>query len=432
MAREKVNHPQKVAGNNRIIFSWSLYDFANSAFTTLVVTFIYATYFVESIAQNKIEGASHWFWAVSISFILVALISPIMGAIADKSNLRKPFLIMTTLICVIATAMLYIPLPGEIIKALGLFIIANFAFEMGMVFYNAYLPEITSKSKIGRISGYGWSLGYVGGLLCLVLAFIGFVDTEAPWFGFSKIDGENIRATNLLVAGWFLIFSIPAFVWLKSSKVKGKINLVKSVKQSLLQLAITFKEIKKYQNIFYLLLARIFYNDGLVTIFTAGGVYAVGVFGFETKEVLVFGIVLNIAAGIGAFGFGFLDDKIGGKATIQISNIGLIAAVVIAVFAPDRTFFWAAGILVGLLSGPNQAASRSLLGRYIPKHMENEFYGFFAFSGKATAFMGPLLFGILTELYESQRAGMAVLVLFFAVGIILLSKVRENNSFSTY
>lgn len=421
------NPLESKSGNSKEIFSWALYDFANSAFTTLVVTFIYSTYFTKSIASDAIEGTVLWARAITISSILVAFFSPIMGAFADRTNLRKPVLVFMTLLCVVATMGLYSPLPGEIVKALTLFIIANFAFEMGMVFYNAYLPAIAPSDKIGRISGYGWALGYVGGLLCLVIALIGFVDTDSPWLGFSKMNGENVRATNLLVAGWFLVFSIPSFIWLKSEKIVAKYSLVENIKFSFKQLSKTFVEIKNYKNIFYFLVARIFYNDGLITIFSFGGIYAAGTFNFTFEEILVFGIVLNIAAGLGAFVFGFFDDKVGSKTTIQISNVGLVIAVVLAVIASDKTLFWVAGVLVGIFSGPNQAASRSLLARFVPKKMENEFYGFYAFSGKATTFIGPLFFGIFTEIYGSQRVGMSILILFFAIGIVLLSLVKEKQ-----
>lgn len=413
--------------NKKEIFSWTLYDFANSAFTTLVVTFIYSTYFTKSIASNEIDGSVMWAQAITISSLLIAVFSPLMGAFADQSNWRKQFLFIMTLICVVATSFLYTALPGEVVKALILFIIANFAFEMGMVFYNAFLPEIAPSTRIGRVSGYGWSLGYVGGLGCLVLALIGFVDTETPWFGFSMFDGENIRATNLLVAAWFAVFSIPIFVFVKSRNIRPKIPVLKGIEASMLQVIKTFREVSDYKHIFYFLLARIFYNDGLITIFSFGGIYAAGTFGFTFSEILIFGIVLNVTAGFGAFIFGFFDDKLGSKITIQVSNVGLLFAVILAVFAPGKELFWIAGILVGIFSGPNQAASRSLMARFVPDDKKNEFYGFFAFSGKATTFAGPLLFGFFTNLYSSQRVGISMIILFFLTGIIILSLVKEKE-----
>lgn len=410
------------------ILSWAFYDFANSAFTTLVVTFIYSTYFTKAIAPTVLDGTVLWANAVTISSLLIALFSPVMGAFADQANLRKQFLFFMTILCILSTALLYNVVPGEVEKALILFIIANFAFEMGMVFYNAFLPDIAPNNKIGRISGYGWSLGYIGGLGCLIIALIGFVDTSSPWFGFSVENGENIRATNLLVAAWYAVFSLPLFIWIKGKRKEQKASIFNLIQTSILQVIKTFREISEFKNIFYFLLARIFYNDGLITIFSFGGIYAAGTFGFSFSEILIFGIILNITAGLGAFIFGFYDDKLGGKITVQISNIGLIFAVVLAVIAPGKTLFWIAGILVGIFSGPNQSASRSLMARFVPDDKKNEFYGFFAFSGKATTFAGPLLFGLFTNLYASQRMGISVIILFFLAGIAILSIVNEKEA----
>ena len=411
----------------KTVFVWSLYDFANSSFTTLIVTFIYAAYFTKAIAENEIIGTALWSRAVSLTALFVAFASPIMGAIADKSNLRKTFLVFMTYICVFGSIMLYFAMPGEVMKALTWFVIANIGFELGGVFYNAYLPEIAPENKIGRVSGYGWSFGYVGGLLCLVMAMIGFVNPETPWFGFTKEAGENIRATNILVAVWFSIFSLPMILTLKT-KTKEKFTKFEfNILSVINELVHTFKKIKKYKQVLKFLIARMIYNDGLVTIFAFGGIYAAGTFGSSFEEIMIFGIVLNVTAGIGAFFFGFLDDKLGGKLTIQITLICLIAAGFMAIFAQSKLFFWIAGIIVGIFSGPNQAASRSLMGRFTPSSKENEFYGFFAFSGKMTAFIGPLCLGILTDIFHSQRAGVSIVILLFFIGSILLKTVNEKE-----
>jgi UMF1 family MFS transporter len=424
---EKDNLSRNPEYDRRAVFSWCLYDFANSPFTTLVVTFVYSTYFTKAIAENEIIGTALWSRGVTISAILVAIISPIMGAVADKGGYRKSFLFLVTVIAIVASAFLYKFSPGQIMQALLWFIIANFAFEMGMVFYNAFLPDIAPPNRIGRLSGYGWSLGYVGGLLALVVALVGLVNPETPWFGFSTENGENIRATNLLVAAWFFIFSIPIFLWVKEDKSRISRTGKNVIRSSFKQLVGTFHEIRRYRQIIRLLLARLFYNDGLITIFAFGGIYAAGTFNFSFSEIMVFGIVLNIAAGAGAFVMGFLDDRLGGKKTIEISLYGLIIATVVAVFSPNKIFFWIAGIIVGIFSGPNQAASRSLMGRFVPLDKENEFFGFFAFSGKATAFMGPFLLGSLTELFNSQRVGVSAVLIFFIVGIVFLTLVDEKE-----
>ena len=193
------------------------------------------------------------------------------------------------------------------------------------------------------------------------------------------------------------------------------------------QLKSTFHEIKRYRQIVRLLIARIFYNDGIITIYSFGGIYAAGTFGFTFSEILTFGIVLNITAGLGAFAMGFLDDRIGGKRTIQITNMVFIAATLLAVFAPSKLWFWVSGIIVGFFLGPNQAVSRSLMGRFVPSDKETEFFGFYAFSGKATAFIGPFFLGLLTEMFNSQRAGMSIVVVMFIVGSLLLTRVDEEE-----
>ncbi|MFQ5572105.1 MAG: MFS transporter [Rhodothermales bacterium] len=413
--------------NRRVIFSWAFYDFANSSFTTLVVTFIYAAYFAKGIAPDEDLGAARWSNAVSITALIVAVLSPYVGAIADRGGYRKRFLLISTVVGVAATSLLFFPQPGQIFFALSVFVVANVAFEMGMVFYNAYLPDITPQDQIGKVSGYGWGLGYIGGLLCLIIALFAFVQTETPLFGFSTENGANIRATNLLVAVWFALFAIPIFLWVKDRPAPPLPKGQSVLRQANRQLVNTFHEIRQqYRQIFRFLVARLIYNDGLITIFSFGGIYAQNVFDFELADVIIFGIVLNVAAGLGALAFGFLDDFLGGKSTILITLAGLFCAGLLAVLTTSRMWFWAAAIVVGILLGPNQSASRSLMGRFVPAAKETEFYGFFGFSGKATAFLSPALFGGFTELF-GIRAGMATVLLFFVVGGILLLRVNEKE-----
>lgn len=426
--------------DKKSIFGWVMYDFANSAYTTLVVTFIYGTYFVSAIAPDKIAGTALWSRGITITALCVALVSPLLGALADQGHLRKAFLFISTLVGVVTTAMLYFVMPGQVYLALFWFIISNIAFELGMVFYNAYLPDVSTPATIGRISGIGWGVGYIGGLAAMFIAMAGFISPEIPWFGLARETGAHIRGTNLLVAAWFALFSIPLFIFVKSRPRPGQQKLgqqgsgasskpgwIELIKASVKDLGTTFREIKKYREIVKLLVARMIYNDGIVTIFAFGGIYAAGTFGFTFQEIMIFGIVLNVSAGLGALIMGIFDDKLGGKKIIQISNIILALAALLAVMAPGKELFWVAGILVGFFAGPNQAASRSLLGRFVPKEKENQFFGFFAFSGKLTAFFGPLLLGILTQAFNSQRAGISVVVLFFVVGGLILSRVDEKK-----
>ncbi len=412
--------------DKKTVVSWAMYDFANSAFTTLVVTFIYSTYFVKSVAPNEIIGTTLWSRAVTFSAIAVALVSPLAGALADRGGYRKGFLLFSTIIAIAATTGLYTVLPGQVVRALLWFAVANFAFEMGNVFYNAFLPDIAPREYIGRISGYGWGLGYIGGLIAMAIAMVGFVSPETPWFGLTSEDGANIRATNLLVAVWFAVFSVPIFLWVREKKPRA-FQTCGVLASTYRQLGQTFRDARQYKEIIKLLIARLVYNDGLITIFAFGGIYAVGTFGFTFTEIMVFGIVLNVAAGIGAFAMGFLDDMLGGKRTIQISLVFLILATLMAIFTQDKTVFWISGILVGFFAGPNQSASRSLMGRFVPPEKENEFFGLFAFSGKATAFLGPLALGELTRIFQSQRAGVSIVAVLFVAGSVLLKWVDEKE-----
>ena len=425
------------------VFSWSIYDFANQPFTTLVVTAIYGTFFTTVIAENEIVGTLLWSRGITITALIVAFLSPIMGAIADKGGYRKLYLIFWTWVSIAGALLLWFPGEGQVIFALTAFIIGNVGFEMGGVFCNAYLPDIAPKEKIGRVSGYGWSFGYVGGLIALIIGLFLFVKPEIPIFNLDKSTFEHIRATNIMVAIWFAIFSIPTFLIMhKERKPIGSNDRL--IRDSINQMKATFRNVRQYREITKLLIARLFYNDGLITVFAFGGIYAAGTFGFSFEEIFIFMIVLNITAGLGAFLMGFLDDLIGGKQTIQISNMGLILACIIAVISPNRDLFslslpiigdvmitgkimfWISGILIGTFSGPNQSASRSLMARFVPGDKVNEFFGFFAFSGKATAFLGPFFLGYLTLAFGSQRFGVAVVIILLIIGTFLMHFVDEK------
>ena len=428
----------------RTIFSWSIYDFANQPFTTITLTFIYSTFFADVIVSGGTQGTVLWGRAITFSSLIIAILSPIMGAIADNGGYRKIFLIFWSWICIVFSFLLYYPLQGEIFFALTMFCLANIGFEMGGVFLNAYLPEIAPRNKIGRISGYGWSFGYLGGLIALSICYILFISPENPTNPLTgnllNIENyEHIRIINIFIAVWFAIFSLPTFLFVPDSTKTKKIN-IKLLASSFISLKNTFNEIKKYKEILKFLIARLIYNDALITIFAFGGIYAKKVFDFGFNDIFLFGIILNITAGLGAFLFGFIDDIIGGKKTIQITNIGFVFACLLAAFAPNltnfsffgveisgRLLFWISGCFIGIFSGPNQAASRSLMGRLTPKNKENEFYGFFAFSGKATAFIGPLLFSSIVAITGNHQYGLIIVALLFLIGIFFLSKVDEKS-----
>jgi UMF1 family MFS transporter len=412
--------------DRRAVWGWAIYDFANSAYTTLIVTFIYAVYFTQEIAPDAISGTALWSRGVTITAVVVALTSPFLGALADRGGLRRPLLITTTAVTVVTVSLLWFAGPGEVMLALTLFVVSNIAYELCGVFYNSYLPEVAPPERIGRISGYGWALGYLGGLLAMAVALFVFVQPEVPPFGLDRATGEHVRVTTVLVGVWFAVLSLPMFLWVREPpRVGPPPSPGAVVRGAVRQLGDTFGEIRRYRQVFRLLLARMIYNDGLVTIFAFGPIFAAGTFGFTTVEVLYWGLALNVTAGLGAFAMGFLDDRLGGKRTLFITLGGLFVGSLWAVTADSKTSLYLAGLFVGVFVGPNQAASRSLLGRFVPAEKETEFYGFFAFSGKAIAFLGPLLLGLVTELTRSQRVGMSTILVFFVVGGLLLAWVDE-------
>ncbi|MHA1108509.1 MAG: MFS transporter [Alphaproteobacteria bacterium] len=410
----------------RAIFSWCLYDWANSAYPTVVTTFIFATYFTTAVAESPEAGTAVWGYAMGTAGLAVALLSPVLGAIADSAGRRKPWLGVMTVTGVLTTALLWYTLPdsADIMWALALVVLSTIAFEFGMVFYNAMLPDIVGPDRVGRVSGWGWGLGYVGGLSCLVVALFGFVKTDTPLFGLSTEDAAHVRAVVVLAAAWFGLFSLPLFLFTPDRPSTG-LGAGQAVREGLATLRATLRDIRSHATILRFLVARMFYADGLVTLFAVGGIYAAGTFGMDFGEVIQFGIALNVTAGLGALAFGWADDRIGAKPVIMISLIALVGLGAGALIVESKTAFWIIGMALGIFVGPAQSASRSLMARLAPQELRTEMFGLYALSGKATAFMGPIAFGSATAFFDSQRAGMATILIFLAAGLLLLLPVRE-------
>ncbi|MFW6125171.1 MAG: MFS transporter [Pirellulales bacterium] len=418
------------------ILSWCLYDFANSPFTTLVVTFIYSVYFASVIVPADYVpggedaaaawGTAVWGWAINGTAVLVALVTPVLGAIADRTRARKRMLALSMVACVGLTTALAFPTKGYVWVAWWLFMAANLFYEVANVFYNALLPSLGPKERLGRISGYGWALGYMGGLLPMVIA-LGMIGRlpgqETPWV--TAEAGWNVRGTNLLVAGWFVIFSIPLLLFVPEPVLADPRRAGGRWTDGFVELARTFQQVRRYRHTFRFLVARILYNDALVTIFAMAGLYARVTFDMEFGEIMLLGIWLNVVAGTGAFALGFLDDYIGGKRTILLTLVLLLASVVGAFFARTQIEFWFAATLLGAMVGPNQSSSRALMGRFVPPNKEGEFFGFFAFSGKATNWLGVFAFSWVTYLTGQQRPAVLTVAGFLLLGLVLLLFVDE-------
>lgn len=403
------------------IASWCLYDWASSAFNTVIGTFIFSVYFAQAVYGDATEGSVVWGYAIGGAGLAVALVGPLLGAIADQSGRRKPWIAGFTALCIVATAFLYLVEPGRafVFIAVVLVVIATIAFELGSIFYNASLQVVAPRDKLGRVSGCGWSLGYFGGLCCLGLALVGLVQPDVPWFGFGTDAAQQIRATALLTAVWFGLFSIPYFFFVpdsdKSSQSVGQLFI-----SGLGQLCATIRDVRRHGPIVIFLIASALYRDGLATLFAFGGLYAAGVYLMDIEEIMIFAIALNVTAGLGALSFAWFDDRFGSKDMILASLAGLLLFGFVILFVDDQQIFFWLALGLGFFVGPTQSASRSLMTRLSPDAMETEMFGLYAMTGKSAAFLGPIFYAMATDFFGTQRAGLVTILAAWLLGGLFL------------
>ncbi len=408
------------------VAAWCSYDWANSAFSTVITTFIFSVYFTQAVAASPVEGTVLWSRAVTVAGLVIALTSPLLGAIADFSGPRKPWLFIFTAACVVFTALLWNvrPAPQFVALALGLYVMASITYHFAIIIYDAMLKSIAPPKLLGRISGWGWSVGYAGGLLCLVLCLLVVKFGGKDGLGLNAELAEPVRATTLLVALWFGVFALPVFLLTPDRPTLGT-SLWDATKGGLLQLPAMLVLLRQNPPIARFLVAHMFYTDGLVTLFAFGGIYAAVEFGMTPADILVFGIVLNVAAGAGAAGFAWVDDAIGSKHTIMLALLGLALSASGLLLARTSGLFWLLATILGVFVGPAQAAGRSLMARLAPDGIETEMFGLYALAGKATAFAGPLILGLVVQWSGSQRIGMTVIIALLLCGLAVLTSVRE-------
>jgi UMF1 family MFS transporter len=414
--------------STRGLFSWALYDWANSAFPTVILTFVFSAYFTRAVAPDEITGSQVWGTVIGGGGLLVAILGPILGAASDQTGRRKPWILAFSLLCILSTALLWFIYPDQELLWQGALLagIGTLGLELAIIFYNAMLPGLAEEEKLGRWSGWGWGLGYAGGLVCLVAVMLLFVNEETRIGLFDTDSAEHLRASFVFVALWFTVFALPFFIFTPDTPKTGK-PLGAGIRDGLLQLRDTVRNIREYVHIVRFLIARIFYVDGLATLFAFGGVFAAGSFDFDESDILFFGIALNITAGLGSFVFSWLDDHVGSQRTILYSLAGLIFSGSTLLLAHSELLFWIAGLILGIFVGPVQAASRSYMARVAPPAMVNEMFGLYAFSGKATSFAGPLLVGWITFATGSQRIGMSIIIVMFVIGFLLMLTVPRAD-----
>jgi UMF1 family MFS transporter len=414
------------------VFSWLLFDFANTSFSVMMVTFAFPLYFKNVICGGNPSGDAFWGASISISMLLVAVISPVLGAQADFSGRRKSFLFTFTLVSVVATALLALSGPGLAVPAVLLFVLANIGFEGGLVFYDAYLPEITSRRSIGRVSGYGYAMGYLGALSILFL----LRPLLAPGIVPSNI--RNLQLSFLVVALSFAVFSAPLFLTLSDGRKGGRSaagspgsgdRFMASVARSVREVKYTILHIMNYPDLSRFLLAFFFYNDAILTVIAFSSIYAQNTLGFTTGELMVFFMIVQTTAILGSVVFGFVTDRIGAKRTIVLTLMIWFAVILMAILSDSKQLFFATGLVAGMSMGSSQAASRSLMAQLTPKQHITEFFGFYDGTfGKASAVVGPLVFGLVSARAGSQKAALAALLVFFGLGLFIMTGVRTAAS----
>ena len=405
------------------ILNFALYDFANSAFTTIIITFIFSTYFAKQIAPNAVLGQSYWGWAIGTTGILVAIIGPILGSYADKKNFTEFFIKLFTILCISLTTLLWFSKPSEkyLLFTLIIVALANFFYELSLIFYNSILKRISKTSDLGKSSGFSFALGYIGGILILIICIKIFIDNDVLPFGLSKENSENIRATSIVVAVWYLIFSIPFLFSLKkkiNNKTELSSNNIKKIKDLIWNNGLN--------NLGKFLIARMLYADGLNAIIVMGGIFAVGVFNLEIKDLLILSILMNVTAFIGAIVGGYANDKFSSKSVIIFSLLGLIISSSIILFVKSQLFFLIFAAINGFFIGPIQSASRVFITKSIDENNQASGFGLFALSGKLTSFIGPLLVSTITYISNSQRIGFSSAIILLLIGLLILLKVKKN------
>ncbi|TQF38505.1 MFS transporter [Bradyrhizobium sp. UNPF46] len=439
------------------VVGWIFFDWAAQPYFTLITTFVFAPYFATSVAPNPAAGQSLWGFAMAAAGLAIALMSPVLGAIADASGRRKPWIAGFGAVLVLASCTLWIGKPGDqaiIPPLLTAVALASIGAEFATVFNNAMMPTLVPPERIGRLSGTGWATGYIGGIVSLIIV-LGFLAANpetgrtllglTPLFGLDPVSHQGDRIVGPLTGVWFVIFVTPLFLFTPDYPAKHPLR--EALHEGLSELKQSIRSLPKQKSLAAFLLANMIYTDGLVSLFAFGGIYAAGTFGWHTIQIGTFGIMLAITGTFGAWLGGKLDDRLGPKRVIAGSMLLLLLSVAAILLVdkdsvlfvkvtppmPGAPLFSSAaeraylvlGCLIGAAGGPLQAASRTLLIRLAPKDRIAQYFGLFALTGKVTSFIGPLLIGVITAATASQKAGMAVLVVFFVAGLGLLMRVKE-------
>jgi UMF1 family MFS transporter len=409
----------------REVFGWAMYDFANSGYTTVVITAVFAAYFVGGIANNAEWATFAWTAALSISYAIVMFTMPSLGALADLKAAKKRMLVWTTVACVITTAGLALAGPGSVAFAMLMIILSNTFYSYGESLTAAFLPELAKPGSMGKVSGWGWSFGYFGGMLALGLS-LGYV----IWAQSQGIKAADfVPVTMLITAVIYGGASIATFTLLSERAVPNPDALrAGGFKASMQQLHHTFLQARKFKDFMWLMACAVLYQGGVAVAISLAAIYAEQVIGFKQQETMVLIFVLNIAAAMGAFAFGYFQDRVGHKLALGITLVGWVATCVIAAITTTKGGFWYAAAIAGVCMGSSQSAGRALAGLFAPQKQLGEFFGLWTFAIRLASIIGPLSYGAIAWMTGgNQRIAILSTAILFIAGLILLIPVNVQR-----
>ena len=414
----------------RMVLAWGLWDWGSSAYSAVITSFVFGPYVVRGVVGDAQPGgltANTWLGiSTAAAGFLVAAIAPITGQRADAGGHRKRNLaIWSGLVIAVMLAMFTVKNdPSYLWIALVLLATGAVFQEFAVVSYNAMLPQVSTPETIGRVSGFGWAMGYFGGIFLLLICYVGFIAPDVGWFGVTSAGGLNIRAVVVFSAIWFAVFAIPVLMAVPESPPgpkRRRVGFFASYRLLVNDIKALFK---RDRNSVYFLIASALYRDGLAAIFSFGAILAVSVYGLAQSTVLIFGIAANLVAALGALGMGAVEDRIGPKKVIMISLVGLISTSLILLFARGTTAFWIFGLILTLWVGPAQSSSRAFMARIAPVGREGEMFGLYATTGRAASFLAPALFALFSGLF-TDRVGIVGIALVLLAGAIAMAGVKS-------
>lgn len=407
----------------REMWAWAMYDFANSGYTTVVITAVFNAYFVGIVAAGESWGTFAWTLALAVSYAIVVVSAPVIGAYADAHAVKKKLLAITTTGCVLGTALLSLVGPGDLALAVALIVLSNVFFGTGENIAAAFLPEIARGEAMGRVSAWGWSLGYIGGLITLAVC-LGYVITAQ---GRGQSEAEFVPVTMLITAAVFAAASSFTFLLLKE-RARPQERQKGAALQALARVGQTLKHARQYQDLLRFLGCIVLYQSGVQTVITLSAIYAQEAMGFTTRDTILLVLLVNITASLGAFVFGQWQDRLGHRKTLTLTLFGWCAMVVIAYLATDRVGFWIAANIAGLCLGASQSAGRALVGYLAPADRHAEFFGLWGLAVKLASILGPLTYGAITWITDNdQRSALLITGVFFVLGLVVLRTIDPER-----